>query len=155
MHRLDCGVKANAISREVLLQLFRSECLSRGGILRQPAEPGREVLPHYRDWRRPGHHRAGRQPRSVRELTALISYHIIHIVSYYYFEIYLFPSTVGGDVPDGNFDLQMGDGGFGIFDACVSAGTSAPQYDGTASQWGNTYGGWSVYDNYYLKFCLI
>ena len=23
----------------------------------------------------------------------------------------------GGDVPDGNFDLQVGDGGFGIFDA--------------------------------------
>jgi hypothetical protein len=42
----------------------------------------------------------------------------------------------GGDVPDGNFDLQMGDGGFCIYDACVSAGTSLPKYDGSAFQWG-------------------
>lgn len=36
----------------------------------------------------------------------------------------------GGDVPDGNFDLQMGDGGFCIYDACVSAGTyfNQPQF---------------------------
>jgi hypothetical protein len=50
----------------------------------------------------------------------------------------------GGDVPDGNFDLQMGDGGYGIFDACVKDGTSMPQFDGTGSQWGNTYGGWDT-----------
>ncbi len=48
----------------------------------------------------------------------------------------------GGDVPDGNFDLQMGDGGFGIFDACVKDGTAVPQYDGTGADWGNQYGGW-------------
>jgi len=52
----------------------------------------------------------------------------------------------GGDVPDGNFDLQMGDGGFGVFDACVSGsgGTSVPQYSGTTAAWGATYGGWST-----------
>jgi len=50
----------------------------------------------------------------------------------------------GGDVPDGNFDLQMGDGGFGIFDACVSAGTSVPQFAGDATAWGDTYGGAST-----------
>ena len=48
----------------------------------------------------------------------------------------------GGDVPDGNFDLQVGDGGYGVFDACVSDGTSVPQFDGSGSQWGAIYGGW-------------
>jgi hypothetical protein len=48
----------------------------------------------------------------------------------------------GGDVPDGNFDLQMGDGGFGIYNGCSSGGTSVPQYPGSDSQWGNKYGGW-------------
>jgi len=49
----------------------------------------------------------------------------------------------GGDVPDGNFDLQVGDGGYGAFDACVADGTSVPQFDGSGSQWGAIYGGWS------------
>ena len=52
----------------------------------------------------------------------------------------------GGDVPDGNFDLQMGDGGFGVFNACTSGngGSSVPQYDGTSTAWGDTYGGWGA-----------
>ena len=49
----------------------------------------------------------------------------------------------GGDVPDGNFDLQVGDGGYGVFDACVADGTTVPQFDGAGSQWGAIYGGWS------------
>lgn len=49
---------------------------------------------------------------------------------------------VGGDVPDGNFDLQMGDGGFGLFNGCVYPGTTVPQFDGSVSQWGSEYGGW-------------
>lgn len=48
----------------------------------------------------------------------------------------------GGDVPDGNFDLQLGDGGTGLFNACTNAGSGVPQYDGSVNQWGNTYGGW-------------
>jgi hypothetical protein len=49
----------------------------------------------------------------------------------------------GGDVPDGNFDLQVADGGYGVFDACVAEGTSVPQFDGSGAQWGALYGGWS------------
>lgn len=49
----------------------------------------------------------------------------------------------GGDVPDGNFDLQTGDGGYGLFDACVQDGSGVPQFDGVGSQWGAIYGGWS------------
>jgi len=49
----------------------------------------------------------------------------------------------GGDVADGNFDIQTGDGGYGIFNACVSSGTPLPQFGGTATQWGDQYGGWS------------
>jgi len=50
----------------------------------------------------------------------------------------------GGDVNSGNVDLQMGDGGYGIFNGCASPGTNFPQFDGTTSQWGQTYGGWST-----------
>lgn len=55
----------------------------------------------------------------------------------------------GGDVPDGNFDLQMGDGGFGAWNACTNSGTSVPQFDGSSSQWGNEYGGWYTRDGCY------
>ena len=48
----------------------------------------------------------------------------------------------GGDVPDVNFDLQMGDGGFGIFNGCTNDYTPLPQFDGTSAQWGDQYGGW-------------
>ena len=49
----------------------------------------------------------------------------------------------GGDVPDANFDIQVGDGGFGLNNACTVGTTTSPQFDGTASQWGAIYGGWS------------
>lgn len=42
----------------------------------------------------------------------------------------------GGDVPPGNFDLQVADGGFGIYDACTSSGTKMPQFNGSISLWG-------------------
>jgi len=47
----------------------------------------------------------------------------------------------GGDVANGNFDLQVGDGGFGLYNACTNDFTAVPQYAGSSSQWGNTYGG--------------
>lgn len=47
----------------------------------------------------------------------------------------------GGDVPDGNFDIQVADGGFGIYDACTASGTGLPQFWGDDSQWGQRYGG--------------
>jgi hypothetical protein len=50
----------------------------------------------------------------------------------------------GGDVPNGNFDLLMGDGGFGIYNACSDDSTSVSQFDGPGSLWGVTYGGWDV-----------
>jgi hypothetical protein len=52
----------------------------------------------------------------------------------------------GGDVNPGNLDLQVGDGGFGLNNGCVSPETNYPQFDGTASQWGDGYGGWSTED---------
>ena len=61
----------------------------------------------------------------------------------------------GGDVPDGNFDLQMGDGGFGIYNACVSDGTSVPQFDGSASQWGNQYGGWYNRNGLFFVYFIL
>lgn len=42
----------------------------------------------------------------------------------------------GGDVPNGNVDLQTGDGGFGIDDACCAPRTQMPQFSGTAAVWG-------------------
>ena len=49
----------------------------------------------------------------------------------------------GADVPNANFDLQVGDGGFGLNNACTVGTTSTPQFDGAASQWGAIYGGWT------------
>jgi len=42
----------------------------------------------------------------------------------------------GSDVPNGNVDLQVGDGGFGLYDACTSESTKMPQFDGLRSAWG-------------------
>lgn len=50
----------------------------------------------------------------------------------------------GSDVHEGSFDLQMGDGGFGIFDACVAPDTSVPMYPGDATVWNYRYGGASA-----------
>ena len=47
----------------------------------------------------------------------------------------------GSDVHEGNFDLLLADGGFGLFDACTNSGTSIPQYGANASSWGSPYGG--------------
>ena len=46
----------------------------------------------------------------------------------------------GADVPDGNFDLQVADGGTGIFDACSSDST-LPMYAGNVLNWGSRTGG--------------
>eukprot|EP01035_Chromulina_nebulosa_P039828 gene39828-53860_t len=40
----------------------------------------------------------------------------------------------GADVPDGNFDLMVADGGFGLFDAC--ADSVEPLYKTNGSLWG-------------------
>lgn len=50
----------------------------------------------------------------------------------------------GSDVHEHNFDIQTGDGGFGIFDACTIDGTFIPQYSGTGEVWGNNLGGVSL-----------
>ena len=42
----------------------------------------------------------------------------------------------GGDVPAGNVDLQVADGGFGLFDACTPTSTKMPQFNSTAGVWG-------------------
>jgi hypothetical protein len=42
----------------------------------------------------------------------------------------------GSDVPVGNFDLQVSDGGFGLFDACTPASTKMPQFDSSEAAWG-------------------
>jgi hypothetical protein len=42
----------------------------------------------------------------------------------------------GTDVPLGNFDVQISDGGFGIYNACTQESTTMPQFDGPASLWG-------------------
>lgn len=47
----------------------------------------------------------------------------------------------GADVPDGNFDLMVSDGGFGLFDSCSSEGTTLPMYGGPGSVWGLAHGG--------------
>lgn len=44
--------------------------------------------------------------------------------------------NAGGDVPNGNVDLQTGDGGFGLFGACTISSTTMPQFSGTAAVWG-------------------
>jgi hypothetical protein len=51
----------------------------------------------------------------------------------------------GGDVSSGQFDLQMGDGGVGLFDGCVAPTTSGQPaiYAGDASAFGKQYGGWA------------
>lgn len=52
----------------------------------------------------------------------------------------------GSDVPVGNFDVQIADGGFGIYDACTAASTKMPQFNGTAASWGVI-----IYDSYFLS----
>ena len=48
----------------------------------------------------------------------------------------------GTDVNRGSFDLQVGDGGFGLFDSCSSPDTTVPMYPGNnLSVWGRRYGG--------------
>ena len=47
----------------------------------------------------------------------------------------------GADVPDGNFDLMLGAGGFGLYDSCSSAGTSIPMYNAPSDAWGELLGG--------------
>jgi len=51
----------------------------------------------------------------------------------------------GGDVSTGQFDLQMGDGGFGIFNGCANPTTDGGKamYNAPKSAFGNGYGGWS------------
>lgn len=50
----------------------------------------------------------------------------------------------GGDVRSGQFDLQMGGGGFGVFNGCVDPTTQgAPgMFAGNSANWGPQYGGW-------------
>lgn len=50
-------------------------------------------------------------------------------------------------MPDGNFDLMVADGGFGLFDAC--ADSVEPLYKTNGSLWGAVYGG--VKDITYCK----
>lgn len=52
----------------------------------------------------------------------------------------------GGDVQSGQFDLQVGDGGFGIYDACArpTTGGAPPMFDADATSFGNRYGGWQT-----------
>jgi len=42
----------------------------------------------------------------------------------------------GTDVVSGNVDVQIGDGGFGLYSACTIDSTKMPQFDGLASVWG-------------------
>jgi len=49
--------------------------------------------------------------------------------------------NTGGDVFSNQFDLQMGDGGFGAFNSCAGDATTS-MYSGTQDQWGKIYGGW-------------
>eukprot|EP00947_MAST-08B_sp_MAST-8B-sp1_P003107 g3107.t1 len=51
----------------------------------------------------------------------------------------------GGDVATGQFDLQMGDGGFGVFDACAAptTGGAPPMFAGSKDAFGPQYGGWT------------
>lgn len=47
----------------------------------------------------------------------------------------------GADVPDGNFDLMVADGGFGLYDSCSADGTSVPMYGAPSDVWGELLGG--------------
>lgn len=49
--------------------------------------------------------------------------------------------TTSATAAAGEFKVLMGDGGLGFVDACTPESTSVPQYLGTASKWGNLYGG--------------
>eukprot|EP00035_Acanthoeca_spectabilis_P005924 m.118823 g.118823 ORF g.118823 m.118823 type:complete len:428 (-) comp13260_c1_seq4:575-1858(-) len=53
--------------------------------------------------------------------------------------------NTGGDVATGQFDLQMGDGGFGVFNACAAptTGGAPPMFSGPTSAFGTQYGGWT------------
>lgn len=53
--------------------------------------------------------------------------------------------NTGGDVATGQFDLQMGDGGFGVFNACAAptTGGAPPMFSGPKSAFGTQYGGWT------------
>lgn len=51
--------------------------------------------------------------------------------------------TQGGNVPDGNFNLMMSDGGFSDdYNACSAGGSALPQFAGNSSLWGGPTGGW-------------
>eukprot|EP01037_Dinobryon_pediforme_P019030 gene19030-19376_t len=47
----------------------------------------------------------------------------------------------GADVPDGNFDLMVADGGFGLYDSCSPDGSTVPMYNAPATVWGELLGG--------------
>jgi len=51
--------------------------------------------------------------------------------------------NTGSDVTGNQFDLQVGDGGAGIFNACVGGSTPGvdSMFPGSKSAWGNQYGG--------------
>jgi hypothetical protein len=50
--------------------------------------------------------------------------------------------NTGSDVQGNQFDLQIGDGGFGANNKC--AGTSTSMFPGSTASWGNMYGGVST-----------
>jgi len=52
--------------------------------------------------------------------------------------------NTGGDVQGNQFDLQVGDGGFGANNKC--AGSSSSMYPGGTAEWGNMYGGVTTRD---------
>jgi len=52
--------------------------------------------------------------------------------------------NTGSDVQGNQFDLQVGDGGFGANNKC--AGTSSAMYPGGTAAWGDMYGGVSTRD---------
>jgi hypothetical protein len=51
----------------------------------------------------------------------------------------------GGDVSTNQFDLQMGDGGFGLFDGCAAPTSkgATPMFAGSKADFGTQYGGWT------------
>ena len=49
--------------------------------------------------------------------------------------------NTGGDVFNNQFDLQMGDGGFGAFNSCAGDAATS-MYSGSKDNWGKIYGGW-------------
>ena len=44
--------------------------------------------------------------------------------------------NMGSDVINGNVDLQTGDGGFGLYNACTQETTKMPQFSGAGTNWG-------------------